>query len=324
MTPDYACCAIQKDSGDDPDDTNGILIYAKVEKTDAPEDVIEGGEGVGRVTKPGLACSVGGPAINPVPRKMILKSLRDAAEQFNYSGSLKVIISAPAGVQIAPKTFNPRLGIEGGISILGTSGIVEPMSDTALIETMYTEINVQAKKGNKDLLVFFGNYGEDFTRDNLQVDIDNAVTCSNFVGELLDYAVYKGFESLLLIGHSGKLVKLAQGVMNTHSKYADCRTELFALQALFNGAGLETGRKIYEALTTDEVIKILKAENLFDKVMPAVTGKIDYYMQHRVHGKLKTGALMFSNVYGILGKTAHADELIKLHQMKRKDEDNAR
>ena len=207
------------------------------------------------------------PAINPVPRKMILKSLRDAAEQFNYSGSLKVTISAPAGVQIAPKTFNPRLGIEGGISILGTSGIVEPMSDTALIETMYTEINVQAEKGNKDLLVFF-----------------------------LDYAVYKGFESLLLIGHSGKLVKLAQGVMNTHSKYADCRTELFALQALFNGAGLETGHKIYEALTTDEVIKILKAENLFDKVMPAVTEKIDYYMQHRVHGKLKTGALMFSNV----------------------------
>lgn len=195
MTPDYACCAIQKDSGDDPDDTNGILIYAKVEKTDAPEDIIEGGEGVGRVTKPGLACSVGGPAINPVPRKMILKSLRDAAEQFNYSGSLKVTISAPAGVQIAPKTFNPRLGIEGGISILGTSGIVEPMSDTALIETMYTEINVQAEKGNKDLLVFFGNYGEDFTRDNLQVDIDNAVTCSNFVGELLDYAVYKALKA---------------------------------------------------------------------------------------------------------------------------------
>ena len=316
LTPDYAVCAIQKDSGDDPDDTNGILIYARVEKTDAPEHVLEGGVGVGRVTKPGLACAVGGPAINPVPRKMILQSLTDAAEQSGYSGSLKVTISAPAGVEIAPKTFNPRLGIVGGI--------VEPMSDTALIETMYAEINVQAEKGNKDLLVFFGNYGEDFTRDNLMVDIDNAVTCSNFVGELLDYAVYKGFESLLLIGHSGKLVKLAQGVMNTHSKYADCRTELFALQALFNGASLETGKKIYAALTTDEVIKILKAENLFDKVMPAVTEKIDYYMQHRVHGKLKTGALMFSNVYGILGKTAHADELIRLHQQKRKDEDNAR
>ena len=315
LTPDYAVCAIQKDSGDDPDDTNGILIYARVEKTDATEHVLEGGEGVGRVTKPGLACAVGGPAINPVPRKMILQSLTDAAAQFGYSGSLKVTISAPEGVEIAPKTFNPRLGIVGGISILGTSGIVEPMSDTALIETMYAEINVQAEKGNKDLLVFFGNYGEDFTRDNLMVDIDNAVTCSNFVGELLDYAVYKGFESLLLIGHSGKLV---------HSKYADCRTELFALQALFNGASLETGQKIYSALTTDEVIKILKAENLFDKVMPAVTEKIDYYMQHRVHGKLKTGALMFSNVYGILGKTAHADELIRLHQQKRKDEDNAR
>lgn len=324
MMPDYAVCAIKKDSGDDPDDTNGILIYARVEKIDGKEHIIEGGTGVGRVTKPGLACAVGGPAINPVPRKMILQSLTEAALQFNYSGGLKVTISAPAGVQIAPKTFNPRLGIVGGISILGTSGIVEPMSDTALVETMYAEINVQAEKGNKDLLVFFGNYGEDFTRDNLNVDINNAVTCSNFVGELLDYAVYKGFESLLLIGHSGKLVKLAQGVMNTHSKYADCRTELFALQALFNGASLDTGKKIYESLTTDEVIKILKAENLFDKVMPAITEKIDYYMQHRVHGKLKTGALMFSNVYGILGRTACADELIKLHQMKRKDEDNAR
>ncbi len=324
MTPEYAECAIKKDSGDDPDDTNGILIYARVEKAGGAEHIIEGGKGVGRVTKPGLACSVGGPAINPVPRRMITQSLKDAAEHFNYGGALKATISAPAGVDIAPKTFNPRLGIEGGISILGTSGIVEPMSDNALIETMYTEINVQAKKGSRDLLVFFGNYGEDFTRDNLQVDIDNAVTCSNFVGELLDYAVYKGFESLLLIGHCGKLVKLAQGVMNTHSKYADCRTELFALQALFNGADIETGRRIYEALTTDEVIKILKAENLLDKVMPAVTGKIDYYMQHRVHGKLKTGALIFSNVYGILGKTEFADELISLHQMKRKDEDNAR
>ena len=226
---------------------------------------------------------------------------------------LKVTISAPEGVEIAKKTFNPRLGILGGISILGTSGIVEPMSEKALIETMYVEIDTQAASGNKNLLVFFGNYGEDFTRDVLGLNIDDAVTCSNFVGELLDYAVYKGFETLLLIGHSGKLVKLGQGVMNTHSKYADCRTELMALLALLTGAKVEVGKEIIDCPTTDEVVKILQREGIFEEVISGVTERIDFYMQHRVHGKIKTAALMFSNVYGILGKTAAADELIKLH-----------
>lgn len=315
-TESYSSCAIRKDAGDDPDDTHGVLVFAKVEKS--PEAGIElcGGVGVGVVTKPGLACAVGGPAINPVPRKMILQAVEEAAQSSGYKGGLKVTISIPAGVEIAKKTFNPRLGIVGGLSVLGTSGIVEPMSERALIETMYVEINAQKAKGNKHLLVFFGNYGEDFTRDVLKLNLDDSVTCSNFVGELLDYAVFCGFESLLLIGHSGKLVKLAQGVMNTHSKYADCRTEFMAMQAMFHGASPAVGQEIYKCLTTDEVVKVLHRENLFDKIIPEVTKKIDFYMQHRVHGKIKTAALMFSNVYGVLGKTEYADELIKLHVKK--------
>lgn len=317
---DYVSCAIRKDSGDDPDDTNGILVYAKVEKIERPlktgeADVeICGGVGVGKVTKPGLSCQMGGPAINPTPRKMIATELRKVMAQNDYTGGLRVTISIPAGVEIAKKTFNPRLGIVGGLSVLGTSGIVEPMSEKALVETMYVELNSQKAKGNKNLLVFFGNYGEDFTRDVLQLDISDRVTCSNFVGELLDYAVFCGFETLLLIGHAGKLVKLSQGVMNTHSKYADCRTELFALQAMFHGATKEVGQEIYNCLTTDEVAKILQRENIFEPVMQEVTKKIDFYMQHRVHGKIKTGALMFSNVYGILGKTQDADQLVNLHK----------
>ena len=313
---DYVKCAIRKDSGDDPDDTNGILVFAKVEKTRESGVHIEGGVGVGRVTKPGLACAQGGPAINPTPRRMITSEVSSVMEEHGYVGGLKVTISIPAGVEIAQKTFNPRLGIIGGLSVLGTSGIVEPMSEKALIETMYVEMRAQKARGNKDLLVFFGNYGEDFTRDVMQLDLEGAVTCSNFVGELLDYAVFLGFESLLLIGHSGKLVKLAQGVMNTHSKYADCRTELFALQAMFHGASPEVGQEIYTCLTTDEVTKILKRENIFEPVMEKVTEKIDFYMQHRVHGKIKTAAFMFSNVYGILGKTKYADALIQLHKKK--------
>ena len=312
----YVSCAIRKDSGDDPDDTNGILVFARVDKVAEPGVHIEGGLGVGRVTKPGLACSVGGPAINPTPRRMITAEVTSVIEDNAYDGGLSVTISIPEGVEIAKKTFNPRLGIVGGLSVLGTSGIVEPMSEKALIETMYVEMRAQKARGNKNLLVFFGNYGEDFTRDVMQLDLEGAVTCSNFVGELLDYAVFLGFETLLLIGHSGKLVKLAQGVMNTHSKYADCRTELFALEAMFHGASIEVGQEIYGCLTTDEVTKILKRENLFESVIEKVTDKIDFYMQHRVHGKIKTAAFMFSNVYGILGKTKYADELIQLHKQK--------
>lgn len=316
ITEDYAQCAIRKDAGDDPDDTHGVLVYAKAERTAGIGVQIEGGIGVGRVTKPGLACQVGGPAINPTPRRMITEEVTNAAAAANYTGALKITISIPQGVEIAKKTFNPRLGIIGGLSVLGTSGIVEPMSEKALVETMYVEMNAQKARGNKNLLVFFGNYGEDFTRDVLKLDLTGAVTCSNFVGELLDYAVFCGFESLLLIGHAGKLVKLSQGVMNTHSKYADCRTELLALQAMFHGASAEVGQEIYRCLTTDEVVKVLQRENLMDEVIPEITAKIDFYMQHRVHGKIKTAALMFSNVYGILGKTEYAEELIKLHVKK--------
>lgn len=327
----YVSCAIRKDSGDDPDDTNGVLVYAKVEKINrleqngdelsGKEACIEicGGIGIGKVTKPGLSCQMGGPAINPTPRKMITSELTKVIQQNNYQGALRVTISIPAGVEIAKKTFNPRLGIVGGLSVLGTSGIVEPMSEKALVETMYVELNSQKAKGNKNLLVFFGNYGEDFTRDVLQLDISDRVTCSNFVGELLDYAVFCGFETLLLVGHAGKLAKLAQGVMNTHSKYADCRTEVFALQAMFHGASREVGQEIYNCLTTDEVARILQRENVFTPVMQEVTKKIDFYMQHRVHGKIKTGALMFSNVYGILGKTKDADQLVSLHKREVKE-----
>ena len=316
LAEQYVSCAIRKDSGDDPDDTNGVLVFAKVEKVAEPGVHIEGGVGVGRVTKPGLACAMGGPAINPTPRRMITAEVGSVMEQAGYSEGLLVTISIPEGVEIAKKTFNPRLGIIGGLSVLGTSGIVEPMSEKALIETMYVEMRAQKARGNKHLLVFFGNYGEDFTRDVMQLDLEGAVTCSNFVGELLDYAVFLGFETLLLIGHSGKLVKLAQGVMNTHSKYADCRTELFALEAMFHGASIEVGQEIYHCLTTDEVTKILKREQIFEPVMDKVTERIDFYMQHRVHGKIKTAAFMFSNVYGILGKTKAADELIQLHKQK--------
>jgi len=312
IAEDVISCAIRKDAGDDPDDTNGILIYAAVNKSVEKEIELLGGVGVGKVTMPGLACPVGAPAINPVPRKMIIDAVVSVAKANSYDGGLKVTISVPEGVEIAKKTFNPRLGIVGGLSILGTSGIVEPMSEKALVDTICVEMDVQKSKGNENLLVFFGNYGQDFAKNNLNLSISNAVTCSNFVGELLDYAVFKGFKSLLLIGHSGKLVKLAQGVMNTHSKFADCRTDILALYAMFEGATKDVGLEIANALTTDEAVKILKREKLDKEVLRKINERIEFYMQQRVHGKIKTAALMFSNVHGVLGKTSSAEELIAL------------
>ena len=306
-------CAIRKDAGDDPDDTNGILIYATVSKRSEEGTELLGGVGVGKVTMPGLACHVGFPAINPVPRKMILDAVADVARYNCYEGGFKITISIPEGVEIAKKTFNPRLGIVGGLSVLGTSGIVEPMSEKALVDTIYVEMDVQKSKGNENLLVFFGNYGQDFAKNVLNLSIGDAVTCSNFVGEVLDYAVFKGFKSVLIVGHSGKLVKLSQGVMNTHSKYADCRTDILALYAMFEGAPKDIGLEIAGALTTDEAVKILKREELDKAVLQKINERIEFYMQQRVHGRIKTAALMFSNVHGVLGKTRSAEELIELH-----------
>ena len=316
INEDEISCAIRKDAGDDPDDTNGILIYATVSKRSEEGTELLGGVGVGKVTMPGLACSVGGPAINPVPRKMILDAVANVARYNCYEGGFKVTISIPEGLEIAKKTFNPRLGIVGGLSVLGTSGIVEPMSERALIDTIYVEMDVQKSKGNENLVVFFGNYGQDFAKNTLKLSIGDAVTCSNFVGEVLDYAVFKGFKSVLLIGHSGKLVKLSQGVMNTHSKYADCRTDALALYAMFEGAPKDIGLEIASALTTDEAVKILKREQLDEAVLHRINERIDYYMQQMVHGKIKTAALMFSNAHGVLGKTSSAEELIRLHMQR--------
>ena len=159
-------CAIQKDGGDDPDVTNGILIYAKVsrEPADEAQIIIDGGIGVGRVTKPGLEQSVGAAAINKVPRQMIRENLEAVCEQYHYHGKLSVVISIPSGVELAAKTFNPRLGIVGGISVLGTSGIVEPMSEQALIDTIRVEMRQKLANGMEYLLVVPGNYGIDFGR----------------------------------------------------------------------------------------------------------------------------------------------------------------
>lgn len=313
MQPQRASCAVAKDSGDDPDITNGILVYADVVLTDR-DTAICGGEGIGRVTKPGLACPVGEWAINPVPRRMICSELDEVRKTYRYDGGFAVTISIPGGEALARKTFNPRLGIAGGLSVLGTTGIVEPMSEKALVDTIRLEMDARRAAGDTHMLAFFGNYGVDFSRSQLGLDVSRRVTISNYVGEMLDYGVYCQFDDILLIGHIGKLVKVAQGIMNTHSAWADGRTSFLALAAMLCGAPRRTGQAIYDAVTTDEAVRILMQEGLLADVMAFTCRKIEYYLEQRVRGEVTTGAVIFSNVYGVLGYTSRAEELLAYHK----------
>ena len=216
-------CAIEKDSGDDPDVTKGTLIFATVTYADTSGVTIDGGFGIGRVTKRGLDQPVGNAAINSVPRQMIRENVEEVMTLADYHGGLSVVISAPEGEMLAKKTFNPRLGIVGGISILGTTGIVEPMSEKALVDTIRVELNQRKVGGAEYVLLTPGNYGSDFIHNELGLDLKVAVQVSNFIGEALDICKELGFKGAMLIGHVGKLVKIAGGMMKTPSKYGDCR-----------------------------------------------------------------------------------------------------
>lgn len=311
-TEDFVCCAIRKDGGDDPDVTNGILVYARVQKTDEPGIRIDGGQGVGRVTKPGLEQPVGGAAINRVPRQMIRENLEEVSREFGYNRGLDVLISIPEGEALAVKTFNPRLGIVGGISILGTSGIVEPMSEQALIDTIRVEMRQRLVNGQKYLLIVPGNYGIDFLEQyGHGLCLEDAVKCSNFVGEALDAAVEFGAKGVLLIGHIGKFVKLAGGIMNTHSHNADARMELLTVHAALLGAPVEVLRKMMECVTTDDALKYLSEAGLMEPVMERLMERMEFYVNQRAGGSLELGVITFSKVYGILGQTSRVPELVE-------------
>lgn len=310
--PGWARCGVRKDGGDDVDKTTGALILAEIRLADAPGITIDGGPGVGRVTKPGLDQPVGEAAINRVPRQMIREGVASVAQCVGYEGGLAVTISVPQGEAIAQKTFNPQLGIVGGISILGTSGIVEPMSMQAMIDTMILELRQAAARGFRQVILTPGNYGQDFLSalgfDGNRVPV---VKCSNFIGDALDGAAAEGFERLLLVGHVGKLVKLAGGIMNTHSRYADCRTELFCAHAAACGAGQALCQALLDSATTDACLGLLEEQGLRQPVMDRLMAAIEAHVQRRVAGAYEVGVLLFSNEYGELGRSSQVTHIME-------------
>lgn len=308
----FVSCGIRKDSGDDPDVTNGMIVYAKVEKIDIPYEIlIDGGIGIGRVTKPGLDQPVGNAAINSTPRRMITEELRQVCEDYGYTKGLRVTIFAPDGVELAKKTFNGRLGIEGGVSILGTTGIVEPMSDEAVVETIRTELSMRVAEGKRVVLFTPGNYGADYIKKELHIYPEIAITTSNFIGDAFALAAEFGLEGALLVGHIGKLIKVAGGIFQTHSRYGDCRMEIFASHAGMCGASKEVIQKIMDSTMTDDMVAILEEVGLREKVMDSIMTRMQFHFTHRFHGTMQIGVIMFSNVCGILGQTKGAEELLE-------------
>lgn len=304
-------CAVQKDSGDDPDVTDGIWVYAKVEISEQEGIEIAGGEGVGIVTKAGLSQKIGEAAINPVPKQMIQKEVGEVLEKNGRIKGCKVTISVPKGREIARKTFNPRIGIVDGISILGTTGIVEPMSEKALLEAIAVEMNVAKANGVKHIILTPGNYGEAFIRETLQIQLSRAVKSSNFIGETIDMAVEQGFQSILLVGHVGKLIKLAAGIMNTHSHVADGRMEVFVSHAALCGVPVVVLQEMMDCVTTDQVIQILQERHYFEATMQSILKKIDFHIEQRCMGEVPIGAILFSQKFGLLGETEKATEILQ-------------
>ena len=308
-------CAIEKDGGDDVDVTTGLPVIASVALRPelAGEVRIHGGEGVGRVTKPGLDQPVGEAAINHVPRAMIKEALEKEAESAGYAGGFDVTISIEGGAETAKRTFNPHMGVEGGLSVLGTSGIVEPMSQQAILDTIQLEMGQAALRAGspRRLILAPGNYGLDYLHEKMPA-LKNipVVKTSNFIGDTMDMAAASHFEEVVLVGHIGKLVKLAGGVMNTHSRTADCRTELLCAHAALCGASRDVCAALMNAATTDACMEILDGAEMREPVLSSLLDAIQLHLDRRAAGAFRVGAVLFSNQYGPLGQTRTAKELL--------------
>ena len=301
-------CAVIKDGGDDPDVTTGAYIYSKVSLTEEKGVFIDGGTGVGRVTKPGLDQKVGEAAINSMPRKMIRENLEEVLREYNENDKgVSVIISVPTGEELAEKTFNPKLGIIGGISILGTTGIVEPMSDEAILKTIRTEIRMRKAEGRKILLAAPGNYGISFLKERYGIDENLPVMSSNFIYDTVKMALNEGFEKLLFVGHIGKLVKVAGGIKNTHSMYGDHRMEILSdLSKDYK----DLSKELSECVMTDEAVRIITEAGIGEAVFDRMAGDIKSHMETWADGRIEVEVIVFSNENTKLVSTGGAEEYL--------------
>ena len=307
ITGEYASCYIIKDAGDDPDITDGIHVYAKVRKLTTKEVKIITGRGIGIVTKPGLQVKPGSPAINSVPMAMIK---REVSEVLPEGTGVEIELSIPNGEELAKKTFNPKLGIEGGLSILGTTGIVEPMSEDAIKDTIALELNYKKEAGLSSIVLVPGNYGEVFSKKWLNITEDKIVKISNYLGFALEKCSELGFKRVILAGHIGKLVKPAGGIFYTHSRVSDTRMEILVAYLGVMGCPQDKLEQVMECRTTEEAIKIIQSEGFKDIYMILVE-KCALRCEEYVFGSLSIGVAMFS-MKKLLAKSNKVDSIMEV------------
>ncbi|MEG1848046.1 MAG: cobalt-precorrin-5B (C(1))-methyltransferase CbiD [Lachnospiraceae bacterium] len=323
-TQDMVTYRVIKDSGDDPDVTNHTAIEVSVEKKSEvsqigkaafseaayPNLYLDGGTGIGRISLDGLEQEMGQAAINIIPRRMIFQAVGEICLAEQYTGNLLILVSIPEGEALAHRTFNPRLGIVGGLSILGTGGILEPMSERAILATIETQIRQMQVQGNHKLIVTPGNYGQSYASQSLHLNMERSIQCSNYIGDTLDLAIAYGMQQFLLIGNIGKLVKLAAGIMNTHSKVADGRCEILAVHTVLCGGSQKMAETIMQCINTEEILRHLEEWGLRDAVIDAVCRKIQEHINRRVGDKMQVGVILFSEKFGYLGQTEQTNLIL--------------
>lgn len=304
-----ASAAVEKDGGDDADATHGLLIYSTVTLLPDSNDIeIDGGEGVGRVTQKGLKCDVGMAAINPTPRAMIEKTAR---QLLGPNCGAKIIISVPGGEETAKLTYNSRLGIVGGISILGTTGIVNPMSEESWKASITIELTMLYNQGYRSVVLAPGNYGEDFATNVLGIPPHRIVNMSNFVGHVLKEVQRIGFTRVLMVGHMGKFVKVAGGIFSTHSKDSDARMEIIMANLALLGAPVELLEKVDQCITTDAAGTLIE-EYHYEEVYQVLVDKMKFRSERLLRNRkpeVSIDVVTFGTEAGYLASTQTLEEI---------------
>ena len=304
-----ASAAVEKDGGDDADATHGLLIYSTVTLLPDSNDIeINGGEGVGRVTQKGLKCDVGMAAINPTPRAMIEKTAR---QLLGPNCGAKIIISVPGGEETAKLTYNSRLGIVGGISILGTTGIVNPMSEESWKASITIELTMLYNQGYRSVVLAPGNYGEDFATNVLGIPPHRIVNMSNFVGHVLKEVQRIGFTRVLMVGHMGKFVKVAGGIFSTHSKDSDARMEIIMANLALLGAPVELLEKVDQCITTDAAGTLIE-EYHYEEVYQVLVDKMKFRSERLLRNRkpeVSIDVVTFGTEAGYLASTQTLEEI---------------
>ena len=322
---DWVQCSVKKDGGDDIDATHGMDIFARLElvqadqvpdfRSDLDSDYlfITSGQGIGRVTKKGLDIRPGRPAINRVPLKMILKEVQETLDEagldiYDYLGGRKILVTifAPQGQEIAKRTFNSNLGIEGGISIIGTTGIVEPMSDEGWKKALSAELAIKRAEGREAIILVPGNIGRDIMAKSYGADLDGIVKMSNFIGYMLMETKRLGFKRVIVGGHIGKLIKLSGGITNSHSRVADARREIMVANLALLGAPLELLKEIDACLSTDAMVDIIRESGysqVFKVLADKAASKAKVYMRLGQEDHMDIEVYLFSMDGSLLAKS---------------------